>query len=390
MTLSAGGIVYALFVLKALGGIQKLRRMSTAPSVAVSQTISIVIAARNEEEWIGKTLESLLAQRFAKSQQSLQIVVVDDRSTDRTAEIAAEFVANYPQLRLIRQTSVPPNVSPKKAALALGIANSSGEVILLTDADCLHDPGWAEQLTASLLAGSPTSFAGRGEDNPGMSIGQARFIVPNDAPLWQRLQALDFAAQGVLSAGLVAAGTPYNCCGASLAFTREAFDRVGGWDGLEQFISGDDELLMRRFVAHGIPVVAAMGVASVVQTRPPANLSELWHQRARWGSKTLHYPAGQKAVLTGIFLFYLALALTPFFSCSWGLFSAATGAFSVKFLVDLFLLIASRPLYGDQIRLGEFFLAELLHPPVIVALAILGAFGSFDWKGTTYKTKATT
>lgn len=364
-----------MFVLRALRGIHRLtQRKAIEP--ATHESISVIIAARNEEDWIGGTLDSLLAQVLTSCHSPFEIIVVDDRSTDRTAEIVESYAHKFPHVKLIQQTTVPPGVSPKKAALALGITQSVGELILLTDADCRHDPGWAEAMCHS----TPS--------NGGMAIGQARFIIPKNAPLWQRLQAIDFAAQGVLSAGLVAAGTPYNCSGASLAFTREAFNRVGGWEGLNQFISGDDELLMRRFVTHNIPVGATTGMASVVMTRPPASYRELWHQRTRWGSKTLHYPAGQKAVLSGIFIFYLALSLTPIFALTMPLFTTAIAAFNVKVALDRSLIIASQQLYGDKIKFGGFFLAELLHPPVIVILAILGAFASFDWKGSTYKTKS--
>lgn len=219
------------------------------------------------------------------------------------------------------------------------------------------------------------------------AIGQARFILEDNAPFWQRLQALDFASQGILSAGLASAGTPFNCCGASLAFSKNAYEKVNGWQGIEQFISGDDELLMRRFIAAGIPVNAASGADCVVLTRPPNSLRELFHQRARWGSKTLHYPPGQKALLSGIFLFYLALSLSPFIAWSWNLLLAGTAAFAVKILLDLLLLTTARPLFNDRVDVVEFLIAELLHPPVIAAMAIMGAFGSFDWKGTFYRTK---
>ena len=376
IALLAGGVTYTRFVLRALRGIHRLGRIEANSPVSRGST-SVIIAARNEEDWIGGTIESLLVQQLDFSRNPLEIIIVDDRSGDRTSEIVESYARKFSNIKLVKQKTVPPDVSPKKAALALGISQSQGEVILLTDADCLHDPGWVKVMCQTLA------------EKDAMAIGQARFIVPHNAPLWQRLQALDFAAQGVLSAGLVAAGTPYNCSGASLAFTREAFNRVGGWVGFDQFISGDDELLMRRFIAHNIPVIASTGLASVVMTRPPVSLTELWHQRTRWGSKTLHYPADQKAVLSGIFVFYLALSLTPLFALSWPLFIAAIAAFNCKVALDRSLIIASQSLYGDKFRFGEFFLTELLHPPVIVVLAILGAFGSFDWKGTTYKTKGT-
>jgi len=376
--LCLGGVVYAGFLFRALAGIWKLdkSRMLAIPFGSTKPlSVSIIIAARNEEDWIGATLDSLLQQDISTGEHHFEIIVVDDRSSDRTAEIVQNYSDLHPQIRHFRQSFVPPGVSPKKAALALGVSVSSGRIIVTTDADCRHHPGWAR----ALAKGIPSEG--------GMVIGQARFMVRKHDPLWLRLQALDFAAQGVLSAGLAAAGTPFNCSGASLAFSRDAYQKVQGWQGVLHFISGDDELLMQKFHAAGIPVVVAWGKESVVATRSPGSLGELWHQRSRWGSKTLHYPAKQKAVLTGVFLFYLALALAPFVMLSgFGWFPAIIGM-AAKMLLDLSLLNASKPLFADEVSNFEFVLAELLHPPLIVILAISGALGFFEWKGTTYKTK---
>ncbi len=380
LALGLGGIVYAGFILKALRGILKLvkARLLALPVQSTKPlSVSVVIAARNEEYWIERTLDSLLAQSIANNENSLEIVVVDDRSTDDTAEIVQKYSLLHPRIRLLKQRFVPKNVSPKKAALTLGISNSGGDIILITDADCQHDPGWAETL-ARLVAFERC-----------MVIGQARFNTRKHDPLWSRLQALDFAAQGVLSAGLASGGTPFNCSGASMGFSRQSFEKVRGWEGIESFISGDDELLMRKFHTSGIPIVPATGKEAVVSTRPPLSMVEFWRQRTRWGSKTLHYPAKQKAVLSGVFLFYLALALTPLMFCQGIVWLPATIGIAGKMALDLSLLNASKPLFADEVSNLEFILAELLHPLLIILLALFGAFGTFEWKGTTYKTKGT-
>ena len=398
-----GGAVYCGFILTALVGI--LRHKRNPASNTRLPRVSVIVSARNEEAEIGSTLDSLLAQDYP----DFEIIVINDRSTDRTAEI----IRANPKVRLIQQTEVPPGWSPKKAALLKGIKASTGEIIVATDADCRHPDGWINALVTALVPVAPTSLSVSSPVAPtslsvsspvaptslsvsflppeferptgtsvlpAMVIGQARFDIGPNPPLWQRLQALDFTSQEILSAGLASAGTPFNCSGASIAYSRKSFDQVGGWQGVEGFVSGDDELLMAKFVKAGIPVVAAFSPESVVRTRPPESLRAVWRQRVRWGSKTLHYAWSRKLTLSGIFIFYLALTLTPVVSFMGAPFIAAVVAFFLKLVVDGALLVTGGRLFGDKIAPLDFLIAELLHPPLIVAMAIAGAFGKVRWK----------
>jgi len=219
----------------------------------------------------------------------------------------------------------------------------------------------------------------------GMVIGQARFELPPRAPLWQRLQALDFASLGIASAGLAAAGAPFSCSGASLAFTRHAFDQVSGWDGTGRLVSGDDEFLLSKIHRQGLKVAAAVGPDAVVLTRPVASLRELWHQRLRWASKGIYYRPFQRLMLAGVFLFCLALTVGPLalaFGARWWVWIGG-GVF--KAIMDWWALTVGAPLFGDRIRPAEFVLAEILHPASIVLFAVAGHCVSFVWKGQRFR-----
>ena len=98
-----------------------------------STSISIIIPARNEEENIGELLKKLLEQTYAK--ELVEIIVVDDHSTDKTAEI----VAQYEKVKLLRLENDISN-SFKKKAIEKGITAAAGELIITTDADCVPPP----------------------------------------------------------------------------------------------------------------------------------------------------------------------------------------------------------------------------------------------------------
>ena len=95
-------------------------------------TVDVIIPARNEEDCLGRCLQSLVAQQGI----SFQITVVDDGSTDRTRAIAESF----PGVRVLSAGELKPGMTGKVNALVTGAAGSTAEWLLFTDADTFHYP----------------------------------------------------------------------------------------------------------------------------------------------------------------------------------------------------------------------------------------------------------
>src|SRR5215813_7886750 len=108
--------------------------MST--SIAASATVSAIVPARNEEAVIAKCVDSLVAQP-----EVAEVIVVDDESTDRTAQIVRELAARYPQIRLLASGGPPDGWVGKNYACSVGARQATGEWLLFTDADAEHLPG---------------------------------------------------------------------------------------------------------------------------------------------------------------------------------------------------------------------------------------------------------
>jgi len=96
--------------------------------------ISIVVPARNEEGKIRRCLESLLSQDYP----DFEIVVIDDRSTDKTGQIIAELAAGHSRIKFVKGSDVPEGWIGKCNALVHASAHASGEWYLFTDADTWH------------------------------------------------------------------------------------------------------------------------------------------------------------------------------------------------------------------------------------------------------------
>ncbi|SDH31150.1 glycosyltransferase [Desulfosporosinus hippei] len=100
-------------------------------------SLSVVIPACNEEESIGKAISQLLDQDYP----NFEVIVVNDRSTDRTRVILDKLKVIYPQLKVVNISDLPPNWLGKNHAVYQGVKEATGEWLLFTDADVMFSPG---------------------------------------------------------------------------------------------------------------------------------------------------------------------------------------------------------------------------------------------------------
>jgi GT2 family glycosyltransferase len=173
-------------------------------------SVSVIVCSYNGGATLHACLESLGKIDYPK----FEIVLVDDGSTDNTAQIAAEF----PSVRYIHQ----PNRG-LSAARNTGAAAAKGEVFAYTDSDCMADVDWLYYLIATLLSGG---YAGVGGPN-----------VRPPAQNW--IQACVAAAPGGPSHVLLTDTIAEHIPGCNMAFHRWAFESVGGFDP-EYHKAGDD------------------------------------------------------------------------------------------------------------------------------------------------------
>jgi len=147
--------------------------------------ISVLIPARNEEEDIVPCLESLRKQDYP----AYEILVLDDNSTDRTAERVAEVAAKDPRVKLVRGKPLPRGWAGKPYACHQLAAQAKGSWLLFTDADTIHAPtmlssamAYAHEHKLSLISGLPlqktVSFSQR------VAVPAMYFLILCGMPLW--------------------------------------------------------------------------------------------------------------------------------------------------------------------------------------------------------------
>lgn len=351
-------------------------------------TITVVVPARDEEDTIGPCVDSILATDYPA--ERLEVIVVDDDSADRTAEVVRQRMA-VPTLALasadadpgesegegrLRLVQIPENKrrarAHKKRAIEKAIAHARGEIVLTTDADCVVPVGWARAM-ATQFEGPEVAFVS----------GPVAFTVHPGDGLFIRLQALDFFGVMACGAGGIGLGRPSLANGACAGYRRETFEALGGFSGIDHVTSGDDELLMQK-IAYGTPldVRFCADPAALVVTEPVRSVRAFVHQRKRWASKSANYPASLHRMLAGIGAFFVALvgtALALPFAPS--LAPYVLGALALKAVGDLVVLVPAARRFGQVPLLAVYPVHLLLHAPQALLAFVLGPFGGFEWKG---------
>ena len=137
---------YLFFIIFIVTGLFKHSVLPIQSSIELPM-VSIIIAARNEEASLPNLIQDLINQEYPLDK--LEVIIINDRSTDSTKEILAKAEEDYALIKTITVQQASSNMTPKKHALTLGIESAQGDIIVLTDADCRVGKLWASSMAYS-------------------------------------------------------------------------------------------------------------------------------------------------------------------------------------------------------------------------------------------------
>jgi cellulose synthase/poly-beta-1,6-N-acetylglucosamine synthase-like glycosyltransferase len=261
--------------------------------------ISVIIPARNEEEFIERCLDSVCDQSYPK--HLFEVLVVDDHSTDKTAAIINSYADKNVRLISLKDFIPAGEInSYKKKAIEIAIQQSTGELIVTTDADCFAKQNWLQTIAAFYEQYSPAFIAAP------VSIDCSNKFI-------EFFQGLDFMTLQGITGASVHKKIHSMCNGANLAYTRKAFEEVGGFAGIDNIASGDDMLLMHKiYKRYPDKVIFLKSKDVIVHTAPVNSIREFFNQRIRWASKADKYDDKRIfAVLLLVYLINIILLLLP-------------------------------------------------------------------------------
>lgn len=373
--LSAGGFYFFLIGAFYIGILINKRQQAgddwRPPPRDHGPSVSVLIPARNEADAITQTLKGLQQQTYPA--KKLEVIVIDDHSTDNTADVVSQFIQeqglNHFRLLTHRDDGAQPTY--KKAAITYGMQFAKGEIIVTTDADCRVQPGWIEEMVKHY------------DDRTGMAAGLITFDREFERNVFHKLQTLEFA--GVVFAGVGAAGigAPLICNGSNLSYRRRAFDEVDGFKGHDHIPSGDDDLLMQNIHKKtDWKIRYILDRRTINYTRPVSNLSRFLNQRSRWASKGVHYPGLWISIMLFLIYFFYAglFILTPLTIAGMFSVSVLLSGILLKSIPEFLVITQALSILNRKDLLPLFLLAEIFHIPYVVLVGFRGFFKLFQWK----------
>lgn len=328
--------------------------------------LSVIIPARNEEKNIAVLLNALSRQSYPRDY--FEVIVVDDFSMDSTARIVRDF--SLSNLTLI-QPSISAELSSKKKSIEAGIKKAKGELIITTDADCHPAIDWLKTIndfyarTDAAFIAAPVKFT-------------------TDKSFLQIFQSLDFLTLQGVTAASVGANFHTMCNGANLAYKKDAFQNVNGFEGIDKVATGDDMLLMHKiWKKYPGKTLYLKNKNAIVTSQPMLSWKDFFMQRKRWASKTLVYDDYRIiVVLAFVYLLnclFVVLVTASFFNGFYWWY--ALGFIIVKTIIEM-PFVSSVAKFYDQQKLVKFLLIfQPLHILYTVFVGLASQFGKYEWKG---------
>lgn len=372
-------VAYCLLIFLYIKGFKKTPLWQNNVKKIPTTSIAVIVPARNEQKNISKCLDALVAQNYNPA--LLEIIVVDDHSTDETAAIVKQYRRKHPQIKLINLAQFAPQslIAYKKHAIATAISQTQQTLIVTTDADCYMGKQWLQNIAQYY------------EHSKNELIAAPVLYAPTQHNKLQMFQALDMAGMMLATAANIQYKLATMCNGANLAYTRTAFEAVNGFEGNTHLASGDDMLLMQKIVKeYGFKAVGFLkNNDAKVLTYPQTTFKDFVNQRKRWASKTTAYQSILiKISLLLVFLFNCSLVvnfLAIFSFINIQFFNLFLVTFLAKGIIDFIFLRTACNFFNRPTWLPHFFVAEFLHIAYIIGVGTIANFGKYEWKGRVVK-----
>jgi cellulose synthase/poly-beta-1,6-N-acetylglucosamine synthase-like glycosyltransferase len=367
--------IYFLLILMYSVSWERIKIFS--PSATESKTfISVVVAARNEEKNILQCLHHLSRQNYPF--RLFEIIIANDFSEDSTQQLVESFIQSNKTvtIKLIHLSEIfKEKIGSKKAAIAEGVKQSNGELIVTTDADCTMGANWLKTIADYYETHQAYMICGP--------------VVFSEKNLFDKIQSLEFMSLIGIGAAAIQSRHPLMCNAANLAFKREIFFETGRADVKNEPSSGDDTFLMFAIRnKYNDKIAFLKSPDAIVETKPQFFIKEFFNQRIRWISKVKNY-SDYYVQLIGIvfFLFNMMILFSGIASLFAKTFLAVfLFGFALKLIIDFIFMAQISTFFKKRNLLLLFFPSEVLHVFYLVIISVLIFSKNYEWKKRNIKT----
>jgi len=334
--------------------------------------ISIVIPCYNEEDNIIKLLEAINRQTYDLN--LVEVIVVDDSSTDNTYKIVEKYKDNRELGYILHLIKNENGNHGKKYALTEGIRKSTGVLILTVDADSIpYSDRWIEKVVGYYKA-----------------TNNKLIILPviiDGKTIIEYMQAIEMSGLMVVTASTSYIGNHLLCNGANMAFEKAIFLELRGYEGNDTISTGDDIFLLMKLKKQMPNKIGFMkNIDVAVITQGENSLSRLINQRLRWASK-VSYVRDNYYIYVSMITFLANLMsllfILMFMFLEGKLFKLILFTIFIRFLAEYIMLYFGCKFFDDKKIFYKYILPAYffnIFYSTVVGFMVLFKF-KYKWRG---------
>ncbi len=324
---------------------------------------TVVVAARNEEKNIGECLKAL--DKLIYPKDKLEIIVINDHSTDKTDEIINDFIKDKPNFKKIIPSKQIGKVKGKANAIANALEIAKGEIILTTDADCVVSPTWAKTI-ASYYTKDVAMVCG--------------YTNQKADTVFEGMQDVDFIYLLAVASGAMNLGKPLSAIGNNMSYRKDVYFEVGGYEAIPFSVTEDFKLLMAIHNLKKYKIIYPTDADALVTSAPCPDAKTLYWQKKRWGVGGLDSDLAGFTAMATAWLTHLGILLAPFLVPQ-----VAVYLIGFKFISDYFFLYGVYRKLNLKLSIKYFLVFEIYFIFYVLVLPILLIFTKkVNWKGRKY------
>ncbi len=323
--------------------------------------LSIIVPFRNEDQNIPNIYKALKEQSLPP--HLMEIIFINDHSTDASVKILNNLIAKEKNMTLLHSHD-----NGKKLALKKAVQQCKYQYFVTIDADCIPGKHWLTNISNFLQ-----------QQKSDLLVGSVSFFKKNT--WFSKFQFYEFVSLIVSGAGAIIQHKPIMCNGANLTVSKDLYQKAQN-TVLNKYASGDDIFLLQYAKKNNYKIDFIKTKESNVYTLSAQSLTEFFHQRIRWASKSKGYK-DLFTIFVAIIVFAVCLIeiTLPFFlmkntTISLFIFSGIL----FKGIIDYKIIQSGSNFLGEKINLFDYLSFTIVYPVYIVSTTLLSFFTKTKWK----------
>lgn len=323
--------------------------------------VSILVAARNEENNLADCLESLVRVNYPTSQY--EILVGNDNSDDKTGQIAEAYSVRHPQIKNFSIINKTIRGNGKANALAFLARKAKGELLLVTDADIQVPPDWIRSMVKGL------------DKESALVTGTSIVVGPSLMAYFQQVEWL--FATGMLKV-VSDLNIPVTTMGNNMLVRKSVYDEIGGYEALPFSVTEDLELF--NHIKKKYKTINLFNGDVLNISKPQKNFTDLLIQRKRWMRGAFKLPWIMVALLFLQSSFFVVIIGLFLINTTWAWIILGS-KFILRYIFSVLLVRKLR----ESINILGYIIFEV-YSVIFSMVSVLYYFlsGPIEWKGRKY------